>query len=129
MISLMGTIPRTFVAHRFTYWFWFKFGSLRDLLTLVFRLGYSHKFPLQNPRSRFYLEKGTFNVRSIYCWIKTLELVKTETDSKFPNTSSCIKNSQSGHCTVLFRPENPSFTANIFPVMVSSFWRAILFLY
>ena len=55
--------------------------------------------------------------------------MKTETDSKFPNTSSCIKNSQSGHCTVLFRPENPSFTANIFPVMVSSFWRAILFLY
>ena len=52
--------------------------------------------------SRFYLEKGTFNVRSIYCWVQTLELLKTETDNKFPNTSSWIKSSQSGHCATVF---------------------------
>ena len=41
-------------------------------------------------------------MRSIYSWVQTLELLKTETDNKFPNTSSWIKSSQSGHCATVF---------------------------
>ena len=69
MINLMGAIPRTFVAHRFTYWCRFKFGSLRDLLTLVFRLGYSHKSPLQN---LMYMQLVLFGKRNIQCEINIL---------------------------------------------------------